>query len=200
MRHCPLHTPQRNIITLEDPVEYNVAGITQGQINPEVGFTFQKGMRALLRQDPNVVMVGDIRDQQTAQIAIEAALTGHMVLSTVHTPDAPSVVMRLLDMGIEPFLINAVLQGVFAQRLARKICTSCCQQVAPDDQEKLLLERCAIQAPLIFKGAGCPACLQTGYKGRIGIFELLVMTASCRALVSETPPLMLSIPRHGRRV
>ena len=117
-----LNSPEKNIITLEDPVEYSLEGITQSQIHPEAGFTFEKGIRSLLRQDPDVVMIGEIRDRQTAQIAIEASLTGHVVLSTIHTNDAPTVVMRLIDMGIEPFLVNAAISGVLAQRLARTIC------------------------------------------------------------------------------
>lgn len=131
-----LSSPEKNVITLEDPVEYNLNGITQGQINPEAGFTFAKGIRSILRQDPDILMIGEIRDKETASIAIEAALTGHMVLSTLHANDAPSVIMRLMDMGIEPFLINAAITGVMAQRLARKICAHCRIAVTPDEQEK----------------------------------------------------------------
>ncbi|HZW61842.1 MAG TPA: GspE/PulE family protein [Candidatus Babeliales bacterium] len=179
--------PDKNIITLEDPVEYYVQGITQGQINPEVGFTFEKGMRALLRQDPNVVMVGEIRDRQTAQIAIEAALTGHLVLSTVHTNDAPSVIMRLMDMAIEPFLINAAVTGVLAQRLARKICVNCRVPKIPNEQELVMLNRLGIELDTIYQGQGCKMCLNLGYKGRIGIFELLTMSSALRALIVKHP-------------
>lgn len=182
-----LNSPEKNIITLEDPVEYNVSGITQGQIHPEAGFTFEKGIRAILRQDPDIVMVGEIRDRQTAQIAIEAALTGHVVVSTLHTNDAPSVIMRLMDMGIEPFLLNAALSGVLAQRLARRICVHCRVSVEPDAQESLLLQRFKLESSTVFKGAGCDACLQLGYKGRVGIFELLEPSILLRALMMKQP-------------
>jgi len=182
-----LNSPERNIITLEDPVEYNLDGITQGQINEDVGFTFEKGLRALLRQDPDIVMVGEMRDRQTAQIAVEAALTGHLVLSTVHTNDAPSVIMRLMDMGIEPFLINAAITGVLAQRLARKICTSCRQEAEPTVEQQIILNRLGIDCDTLYSGKGCDACLQLGYKGRVGIFELLVMDTDLRALIVQHP-------------
>jgi len=182
-----LNATEKNIVTLEDPVEYNLEGITQGHINPDAGFTFEKGIRAVLRQDPDVLMVGEVRDKQTARVAIEAALTGHVVLSTLHTNDAPSAIMRLMDMGIEPFLINASLTGVLAQRLARKICTQCRQQVSAIDQEKQLLERFGMQDTILYKGVGCSACNHLGYKGRVGIFELLGMTSALRALVVHHP-------------
>jgi type II secretory ATPase GspE/PulE/Tfp pilus assembly ATPase PilB-like protein len=182
-----INAPDKNIITLEDPVEYNVQGITQGQIHPEAGFTFEKGMRALLRQDPDVVMVGEIRDRQTASIAIQAALTGHCVLSTVHTQDAVSVIMRLMDMGIEPFLINAALTGVLAQRLARRICDACKVSVEPHEYERMVCDRLGIELTNMYKGVGCDACFHVGYKGRVGIFELLTMTSALRALVVQQP-------------
>src|SRR5579872_3772289 len=124
-----VHSPDKNITTLEDPVEYHLDGITQGHINPKAGFTFEKGIRALLRQDPNILMVGEIRDRETARVAIEAALTGHLVLSTLHTNNAPGAIMRLMDMNIEPFLINAALTGVLAQRLVRKLCFECKERI-----------------------------------------------------------------------
>ncbi|HRN78057.1 MAG TPA: GspE/PulE family protein [Candidatus Dependentiae bacterium] len=182
-----LNAPEKNIVTLEDPVEYNLTGITQGHINPDAGFTFEKGIRAVLRQDPDVLMVGEVRDKQTARIAIEAALTGHVVLSTLHTNDAPSAVMRLMDMQIEPFLINASLTGVLAQRLARKICTACRQEVQPSEQERALLGEFDLDWDVVYKGAGCSACGNLGYKGRIGIFELLTVTSSLRALIVQQP-------------
>ncbi len=182
-----LNSPQKNIITLEDPVEYCVPGVTQGQIHPDAGFTFEKGIRALLRQDPDIVMVGEIRDKQTAGIAIEASLTGHLVFSTVHTNDAASVVMRLMDMGIEPFLINAALTGVLAQWLARKICVHCKIEKAPSEQEAALLKKYGSSATKLFTGTGCQSCLGLGHKGRIGIFELLVMTSALRALIVQHP-------------
>ncbi len=182
-----LNAPEKNIITLEDPVEYAVNGITQGQIQPEAGFTFEKGIRSVLRQDPDVLMVGEIRDKQTARVAIEAALTGHMVLSTLHTNDASSAMVRLMDMGIEPFLLNASITGVLAQRLARKICTECRIETQPTDEEKVLLDRIGLKLATIYRGTGCDACMQLGYKGRTGIFELLVMTSALRSLIVQQP-------------
>lgn len=182
-----VNVAQKNIITLEDPIEYDIKGITQGQVNPEMGFTFAKGMRALLRQDPDIVMVGEIRDTETARIAHEAAMTGHLVLSTVHTNDSASVIMRLMDMGIEPYLINASLHGVLAQRLARKICKQCAIAVEPFDEQRKFFD--ALQVPLtnLYKGVGCNACFGHGYKGRIGIFELLVVSNALRTLIVSQP-------------
>jgi len=182
-----LNTPEKNIITLEDPVEYNLSGITQGQIHPGAGFTFDKGIRAVLRQDPDVAMVGEIRDKETVQTAIEAALTGHAVFSTLHTNDAPGAIMRLMDMGVEPFLINAAVTGVLAQRLARTICPDCKQAVSPTEQEKKVLDRLGVSLDTLYVGAGCDSCFHLGYKGRVGIFELLVMTSSLRSLIVHRP-------------
>lgn len=184
-----LNNAEKNIITLEDPIEYFIHGITQGQINPDVGFTFEKGIRSLLRQDPNIVMIGEIRDKQTARIAIEAALTGHLVFSTIHTTDAASVVMRLMDMGIEPYLINAALTGVLSQRLARKICSSCKKEHPISAQEQLVLQKFNVHLTTSFIGVGCTDCNGLGYKGRIGIFELLVMSSNLRSLIIKTPSL-----------
>lgn len=182
-----LNAPHKNVITLEDPVEYIITGTSQGQIRPDVGFTFERGIRSLLRQDPDIVMVGEIRDKQTAQIAIEAALTGHVVMSTVHTNDAPSVIMRLMDMGIEPFLINAALSGVLAQRLARKLCMSCRQEKAPDVHEKEVLARLGAKLDRVHAAPGCAACNNTGHQGRIGLFELLPMNSALRSLIVQHP-------------
>jgi type II secretory ATPase GspE/PulE/Tfp pilus assembly ATPase PilB-like protein len=182
-----LNNHERNIITLEDPVEYDLPGITQGQIRSDVGFTFEKGIRAILRQDPDIIMIGEMRDTQTAQIAIQAALTGHGVLSTVHTIDAPSVIMRLIDMGIEPFLINAAVSGVLAQRLARTMCTACRESYEPSADEKAMLERLGSSLTTLYRGVGCAACDGHGYKGRIGIFELLVIDSGLRALIMQDP-------------
>ena len=182
-----VNKPDKNIITLEDPVEYCVANVTQSQIHPEAGFTFEKGIRSLLRQDPDIIMVGEIRDKLTAGTAIEAALTGHLVFSTVHTNDAPGVVMRLMDMGIEPFLINEALTGVLAQRLARRICSQCKFQRAVTDQERELLKRFGSLLESVFEGKGCQQCLGLGVKGRVGIFQLLGMTSSLRSLIVRYP-------------
>jgi type II secretory ATPase GspE/PulE/Tfp pilus assembly ATPase PilB-like protein len=182
-----LNSPEKNIITLEDPVEYFIPGITQGQIHPDAGFTFEKGIRALLRQDPDIVMVGEIRDKETARTAIEAALTGHLVFSTVHANDAASVIMRLMDMGIEPFLINAAVTGVLAQRLARKICVSCKMQHEATPQELAVLKKYGSSLTSLFAGAGCTDCGGLGYKGRVGIFELLIMSSGLRSLIVQHP-------------
>lgn len=182
-----LNTSEKNIVTLEDPVEYNLEGITQGHINPQAGFTFEQGIRSLLRQDPDVLMVGEIRDKQTARVAIEAALTGHVVLSTLHTNDAPSAIMRLMDMSIEPFLINAAITGVLAQRLVRKLCDQCKQETVPTNEEKKVLEKLGIILEKMYKPNGCYACNQVGYLGRTGIFELLTISPALHELISERP-------------
>lgn len=164
-----LNKPGKNIVTMEDPVEYAIEGITQSQVNEKAGFVFQNGLRSLLRQDPDIIMIGEIRDKITAQIAIEAALTGHLVLSTLHTNDATGAITRLLDMGIQPFLISATLSGVIAQRLARKLCTSCKQENADNT----------------FASTGCGNCFNLGHKGRIGIFEMLVLDEKIKHMITE---------------
>ena len=183
-----LHNSEKNIVTLEDPVEYSLQGITQAQINLPVGFTFEKGIRSLVRQDPDIIMVGEIRDKITARIAIEAALTGHLVLSTLHTTDAPSAIMRLMDMGIEPFLINAALSGVLAQRLARKLCVDCRTTRPATSEEKSLLKQYGIKnMNVVYESHGCASCDNLGYKGRMGIFELLEISPELRSLISNNP-------------
>jgi type II secretory ATPase GspE/PulE/Tfp pilus assembly ATPase PilB-like protein len=182
-----LNSPEKNIVTLEDPVEYSLDGITQAQINPLAGFTFEKGIRSLVRQDPDTIMVGEIRDKITARIAIEAALTGHLVLSTLHTTDAPSAIMRLMDMGIEPFLINAALSGVLAQRLARKLCVACRKERAATTEERALLQSLGIENDYVYQADGCALCDDLGYKGRVGIFELLEISPALRALIIASP-------------
>ncbi len=184
---CLINTPEKNIITLEDPVEYNVTGITQGQIHADAGFTFARGVRAMLRQDPDVIMIGEIRDKETAGIAIESALTGHLVLSTLHTNNAPGAIMRLMDMGIEPFLLNAAITGVIAQRLVRKICQHCRIEDLPTALEQEFLEQIDLPLARIIRNKGCEHCFNLGYKGRIGIFELIVMSSELRALIVQQP-------------
>lgn len=183
-----LHNSERNIVTLEDPVEYSLDGVTQAQINVPAGFTFEKGIRSLVRQDPDIIMVGEIRDKVTAHIAIEAALTGHLVLSTLHTADAPSAIMRLMDMGIEPFLINAALSGVLAQRLVRTLCVDCRTKRIVTSEEKKVLKKLGIASDTIFESPGCVACDHLGYKGRVGIFELLEISPALRSLIIENAP------------
>ncbi|MFZ5953542.1 MAG: GspE/PulE family protein [Candidatus Dependentiae bacterium] len=184
-----LNNRRQHIITLEDPIEYNIPGISQAQIHPEAGFTFEKGMRALLRQDPDIIMVGEMRDKQTAHIAIEAALTGHIVLSTIHAGDAPSVIMRLLDMGIEPFLINAALTGVLAQRLVRRLCNACKVVKLPTADQQSIMTKLSCTIEKLYESVGCTECLGTGYKGRIGIFQLLIMSNQLRSVIVQQPKL-----------
>ena len=170
-----LNKPDVNIITVENPVEYTISGISQVQVNEKVGLTFASALRSILRQDPDTVLIGEIRDAETAQIAIQAALTGHLVLSTIHTNSAPATVTRMIDMGIEPFLIASSLILVIAQRLVRKLCDKCRQEHQPDVERasRLGLSPEEIQSITFYKGAGCDECLDTGYKGRIAIFEIM---------------------------
>lgn len=178
-----LNTQEQNIITIEDPVEYKIAGINQVAVNPKTGLTFAKGLRAIVRQDPNIIMVGEIRDIETAQIAIQSALTGHLVLSTLHTNSAAGAVTRLLDMGIEPFLLASALRGVVAQRLVRKICPYCCKQYEADDWEKNFLHVPAERELLLQRGEGCEKCGFTGYKGRMAVQEVLPITEQITGLI-----------------
>ncbi len=182
-----LNKPEKHIVTLEDPVEYHLDGIVQGNIHPDAGFTFAKGIRSILRQDPDIAFIGEVRDTESAKIAVEAALTGHLVFSTLHTNDAPGAIMRLMDMGIEPFLINAAVTGVLAQRLVRTNCKNCTQSFAPTDEDKLAMEQFEFDTPILFKGRGCESCNDLGYKGRAGIFELLTMTSPMRSLIVKHP-------------
>jgi type IV pilus assembly protein PilB len=177
-----------NISTLEDPVEYEMSKITQTQINVQAGLTFVSGLRNMLRQDPDVVMVGEIRDDETADIAIRAALTGHLVLSTLHTNDAPGAVTRLMDMGIEPYLIASSLAGVIAQRLVRKICPECQEVYAADKREHEILAIPPEEELFLKRGVGCPACHDTGYQGRTGVFEILELDRELRSLIDHRVP------------
>jgi len=178
-----LNKPEKNIVTLEDPVEYSLEGITQAHIQPAAGFTFEKGIRALVRQDPDVIMIGEVRDKVTARIAIEAALTGHLVLSTLHTASAPAALMRLMDMGVELFLLNAALSGILAQRLVRKLCGNCKEKREVTLEESFLLRALGVSCESLYQAVGCIECDNLGYKGRIGIFELLEVSPGLRALL-----------------
>ncbi|MDW8155274.1 MAG: type II secretion system ATPase GspE [Armatimonadota bacterium] len=182
-----INTLDKNIITVEDPVEYQLPRINQVQVNPKAGLTFATGLRSILRQDPDVIMVGEIRDRETAEIAVQAALTGHLVLSTLHTNDAPSAFTRLIDMGIEPFLITSSVIGVLAQRLARTICPKCKEAYRPPREavRRLSEELAEEQDLVLYRGAGCEFCRQTGYKGRTGVYELLVVTDRIRERVVQ---------------
>ena len=176
-----LNRPDRKLITVEDPVEYRLSGVNQVQVKASIGLTFAAGLRAMLRQAPDVIMVGEIRDQETAQIAIQAALTGHLVFSTLHTNDAPSAVTRLIDMGMAPFLVASTIHGVMAQRLVRRVCPSCQVTRASTSEEQMFLGEPFVAE--VAEGHGCEACRQTGYAGRIGIYELLVLSDPLRQLV-----------------
>jgi len=176
-----------NISTVEDPVEYSLGFANQVQINERIGFTFASALRALLRQDPDVIMVGEIRDEETARISVQAALTGHLVLSTLHTNDAPSSITRLINIGIEPYLISASLNGVLAQRLVRRICEHCKEQYAPTDEVKRALAKARIEVETLHRGKGCDHCRKTGYSGRCGIYEILGLDDPLRDLVATRP-------------
>jgi type IV pilus assembly protein PilB len=179
-----LNSGEKNILTLENPVEYELAGITQVDINEKAGLTFSSGLRSMLRQDPDIMMVGEIRDAETGTIAIEAALTGHLVLSTLHTNDAPTAVSRLIEMGIEPFLVSSSVIGVLAQRLVRTICPKCKDPYEPPAEavKRLGLRQEANQQVTFYRGKGCDVCRRTGYKGRCGVYELMVMNDEIRDL------------------
>lgn len=178
-----LNSPERNIITCEDPVEYQFDGISQMQMQEKIGLTFATGLRAILRQDPDVVMVGEIRDEETARIAIQASLTGHLVFSTLHTNDAASAVTRLVDMGIEPYMITSTVLGFLAQRLVRVICKNCKKPYKPSEKELESLEMSPDELidGVLYRGEGCSTCMGTGYKGRMGIYELLVLNNQIKA-------------------
>lgn len=187
-----LNRPEVNIVTIEDPIEYDIKYINQTQINPAAGITFANGLRAILRQDPNIIMVGEIRDAETAAISVQSALTGHLVLSSLHTNDAPTAIPRLLDMKVPAFLVAAVLNAVIAQRLARRICPSCIYSLEPSPEVVELIRRQMkefgieerFRVPrLIYAGKGCPACGGSGYQGRIGIFEVLNISENIRKII-----------------
>ena len=174
-----------NVVTLEDPVEYNIAGVNQCQINEKTGMTFASGLMAVLRQDPDIIGVGEIRDSETAAIAARAAITGHLVLSTLHTNDSVSAVHRLMDIGVEPYMISSALKGVISQRLVRKICPHCRTSYQPSDEEKRLLGISETEDLRLYRGEGCPECHHSGYSGRQAVFEILVLTKKMRRMISE---------------
>lgn len=181
-----INTPEKNILTVEDPVEYILEGIAQIQVNPKIQLDFAKALRSFLRQDPDIIMVGEVRDEETARIAIQAALTGHLVFSTLHTNDSASALTRLVDMGIEPCLLTSSVTAILAQRLVRKVCPYCRGVYAPTEFERRLLEEHGdVGSSPVYRGKGCPECLNTGYLGRIGIFELLMLGSRIRQMVQE---------------
>jgi type IV pilus assembly protein PilB len=181
-----LNTREVNLVTLEDPVEYNIEGVNQVPINEKTGMTFASGLRAILRQDPDIIGVGEIRDGETAEIAMRSAITGHVVLSTLHTNDAVGVIDRLGDIGVEPYLTASALKGVISQRLVRRICPNCREAYTPTDEE---LEDLGIEREpdlKFYRGKGCPRCFDTGYRGRIAVFEILTINRKIRRLIADS--------------
>ncbi len=181
-----LNDNEKNIVTVEDPVEYSLEGINQINVNSKVGLTFASGLRSILRQDPDIVMIGEMRDSETAEIGIRAAITGHLVLSTLHTNDAPSSVMRLVDMGVEPFMVATALKGVIAQRLVRRICQHCKEAIPADVAERRLLGVSENEEAVHYKGKGCAACNHTGYAGRMGVYEIMNIDRDLKDLILKT--------------
>ena len=179
-----LNTDEVNICTVEDPIEFNLAWVNQFQVNERAGFTFASALRSLLRQDPDIIMIGEVRDRDTARIAVQSALTGHLVLSTLHTNDAAGGITRLLDIGIEPYLVAASVEAILAQRLVRKICTSCKEPYEPPINVRRAVERAVGDVETFYRGAGCNRCRNTGFSGRIGIFELLIADDPLRGKIS----------------
>jgi len=182
-----INSPDKNIITIEDPVEYQLWGIGQIQVNPKIGLTFAQGLRSVLRHDPDVILVGEVRDTETAEIAIQAALTGHLVFSTLHTNDAASAATRLLDMGVEPFLVASVVRAIVAQRLVRVICPECKEGYPPNGEalREIGISSFQLEGGVVYRGRGCPACSETGYRGRSGIYEMLIVSDAIRHLIME---------------
>jgi type IV pilus assembly protein PilB len=181
-----LNSPEVNIVTIEDPVEYQIEGINQIQVNPSVGMTFAKGLRSILRQDPNIIMVGEIRDKETAEVSIRASLTGHLVLSTLHTNDSIGTISRLIDMGVEPFLVASSLGGIVAQRLVRKVCRDCRAEQEPTLMDKEIFAKRGIVIEKVVRGKGCSACNMSGYKGRIALHEVLAIDDEMRRVIMTT--------------
>ncbi len=186
---CDLYNDETNIMTIEDPVEYNLKGIAQISVNPKINLSFATGLRHILRQDPDIIMIGEIRDAETAEIAIQSSLTGHLVLSTLHTNDAPSAITRLVDMGIEPYLLSSTIIGVLAQRLVRRICPECKVAYTPSDEELMMIGLKAkdLHQAVIYKGKGCSSCFGTGYKGRHGLYELMTLNNALKRQIVKSP-------------
>jgi type II secretory ATPase GspE/PulE/Tfp pilus assembly ATPase PilB-like protein len=186
-----INTSEVKTITVEDPIEYQIEGINQIQVHSDIGLTFANILRSILRHDPDIILIGEIRDMETADIAVRASLTGHLVFSTLHTNDAPSAITRLIDMGVEPYLVASCLEGVIAQRLVRRICTSCKEQMTPD--ESLLAEITTVfpkrsQGAVYYQGHGCPECNFTGYRGRLALFEIMPLDDELRQMVTHLKP------------
>jgi general secretion pathway protein E len=196
-----LNSPDKKIITVEDPIEYQLKGINQIQVKPKIGLNFANTLRHIVRQDPDIIMIGEIRDLETAEIAIQSALTGHLVFSTLHTNDAPSAMTRLVDMGVEDFLLSSTILGVLAQRLVRVICPSC-KEIVSSESEREELAKIGMEDVALYKGVGCETCAHTGYYGRTGIFELMVVDDDIRKLIlkgSDANQLKEVARAHGMR-
>lgn len=197
-----INKPDLNILTIEDPVEYQLKGVGQVQVNSKINLTFASGLRSFLRQDPDVIMVGEIRDRETAEIAIQASLTGHLVFSTIHTNDAPGAVTRLVDMHVEPFLVASSLLAVLAQRLVRTICPNCRESYAANDEELSEIGLSTQDVKILYRGRGCDACQHTGYRGRLGIFELMEINDDVRAAImnnSDATTIKNKARQHGMK-
>jgi len=199
-----LNDPKTKILTAEDPVEYDIDGLVQCQVNTDQDLTFASLLRSFLRQDPDVILVGEIRDLETAQIAVQASLTGHLVFTTLHTNDAPSTVLRLVDLGIESFLITATVEAIVAQRLVRRICEKCKEEYKPSQEElfELRMKEEDVQGRTFFRGAGCSACNNSGYKGRLALFEIMEFDDALRELVlsqASTAVLRIEAQKRGMR-
>ncbi len=182
-----INSPDKKIITVEDPVEYELAGVNQIEVKPKIGLTFASGLRSIVRQDPDIILIGEIRDLETAEIAIQSSLTGHLVFSTVHTNDAPTTITRLLDMGVENYLLASTIEGILAQRLVRRLCAQCKEGYKPSKLElsQIGVEHSKELEKTLYRAVGCDECNQTGYRGRIGIYELLIMTDEMTSLILE---------------
>ena len=182
-----LNTPDTKILTAEDPVEYDIDGLCQCQMNAEIGLTFAKTLRSFLRQDPDIILVGEIRDKETAEIAVQASLTGHLVFTTLHTNDAPSSIVRLLDLGIEPFLVTATVEAIVAQRLVRRVCVNCKEQYVPREEElmELAMTPDEVRGKTFARGRGCEKCNKTGYKGRLAIYEIMIIDDDMREMIMK---------------
>jgi type IV pilus assembly protein PilB len=200
-----LNDVETKIITTEDPVEYDIDGLVQVQMKPDIGLTFARCLRSILRQDPDIILVGEIRDLETAEIAAQASLTGHVVFTTLHTNDAPSSIARLLDLGVEPFLVTATLEGIVAQRLVRKICENCKAPYQPTETQlmELLLTPDDVKGKKFYYGRGCEKCNSTGYRGRTGIFEIMTFNDEIRELIMQqasTTVLRAAAQKTGMRL
>ena len=197
-----LNEVDKNIITVEDPVEYRLAGVNQIQVNPKAGLTFASALRSILRADPDIVLIGEIRDRETATIAIEAALTGHLVLSSLHTNDAPSAITRLTEMDVETFLVASAIDCVVAQRLARKLCERCKEAYQPEERRavggRATRSGCGPRSRSCYRPPGCPACSNTGYRGRIGLYEVMPMTEEIERLTVERASVRCDQGRRDR--